>query len=178
MTGVCDASVCTPVSGLPWWLSGKESACQRERRGFDPWVRMIPWRRRWRHTLVLVPGGSRGQRSLAGYSPWGHDSAAKAPQQLARPCFPVSAEGAETQQRHPGSKQPPAGARMSVSNSALQQCQGSLEKRPTLGLEEGKFQRISSLRSHRKVRKGQRAASTSQKRDPPPEGPRLEPFQQ
>ena len=22
--------------GLPWWLSGKESACQRRRFGFDP----------------------------------------------------------------------------------------------------------------------------------------------
>jgi len=27
--------------GLPWWLSGKESACQyrrHRRRGFDPWA--------------------------------------------------------------------------------------------------------------------------------------------
>ena len=24
------------------WLSGKESACQERRRGFDPWVRKIP----------------------------------------------------------------------------------------------------------------------------------------
>ena len=23
---------------LPWWLSGKESACQCSRSGFDPWV--------------------------------------------------------------------------------------------------------------------------------------------
>ena len=28
--------------GLPWWLRGKESACQCRRRGFDPWVRKIP----------------------------------------------------------------------------------------------------------------------------------------
>ena len=36
--------------GLPRWLSGKESTCQcrREKRlGFNPWVRKIPWRRRW-----------------------------------------------------------------------------------------------------------------------------------
>ena len=26
--------------GLPWWLSGKESACRRP--GFDPWSRKIP----------------------------------------------------------------------------------------------------------------------------------------
>ena len=32
---------------LPWWLSGKESACQCRRLKFDPWVRKIPWRREW-----------------------------------------------------------------------------------------------------------------------------------
>ena len=25
--------------GLPWWLSGKESACQCRRHGYDPWSR-------------------------------------------------------------------------------------------------------------------------------------------
>ena len=30
---------------LPSWLSGKESACQCRRHGFDPWVGKIPWRR-------------------------------------------------------------------------------------------------------------------------------------
>ena len=28
---------------LPWWLGGKESACQCSRSGFDPWVSKIPW---------------------------------------------------------------------------------------------------------------------------------------
>ena len=27
--------------GLPWWLSGKESACQCKRHGCDPWSEMI-----------------------------------------------------------------------------------------------------------------------------------------
>ena len=27
---------------LPWWLSGKEFACQRGRHGFDPWSGKIP----------------------------------------------------------------------------------------------------------------------------------------
>ena len=31
---------------LPWWVSGKESACQCRRRGFNPWVGKIPWRRK------------------------------------------------------------------------------------------------------------------------------------
>ena len=30
------------ISGLPWWLSGKESSCQGRRHGFDPWSGEIP----------------------------------------------------------------------------------------------------------------------------------------
>ena len=30
------------------------------------------WRRKWQPTPVLMPGESHGQRSLVGYSPWGH----------------------------------------------------------------------------------------------------------
>ena len=59
----------------PGWFSGKESACQCRRRrrcGFDPWVRTIPWRRKWQPTPVLLLGKSHGQRSLVGYSACGH----------------------------------------------------------------------------------------------------------
>ncbi|CAM9218889.1 unnamed protein product [Rangifer tarandus platyrhynchus] len=38
--------------------TGKESACQFRRRGFDPWVRNISWRRTWQPTPVLLPGES------------------------------------------------------------------------------------------------------------------------
>ena len=58
--------------GLPWCSAGKEPACQcrrHKRRGFNPWVRKIPWRRAWQPTLVVLPGEFHGQRSLAGYSP-------------------------------------------------------------------------------------------------------------
>ena len=58
--------------GLSWWLRGEESACQCRRRGLDPWVKKSPWRRKWQPTPVFVPGKSYGQRSLAGYSLWGH----------------------------------------------------------------------------------------------------------
>ena len=34
--------------------------------------REVPWRRKWQSTPVLLPGKSHGQRSLVGYSPWGH----------------------------------------------------------------------------------------------------------
>ena len=32
----------TSFWGLPWWLSGKESACQCRRHRFDPWSGKIP----------------------------------------------------------------------------------------------------------------------------------------
>jgi len=35
-------------------------------------VGKTPWRRKWQPTPVFLPGKSYGQRSLAGYSPWGH----------------------------------------------------------------------------------------------------------
>ena len=38
---------------------------------FDPWVGKIPWKRKWQPTPVFLPRKFRGQRSLAGYSPWG-----------------------------------------------------------------------------------------------------------
>ena len=62
----------TLLWGLPRWLRGKESACQSRRCGFDPWVEKIPWRRKWQPTPVFLPGESHRQRSLVGYSPWGH----------------------------------------------------------------------------------------------------------
>ena len=32
----------------------------------------IPWRRAWQPSPIFLPGESHGQRSLAGYGPWGH----------------------------------------------------------------------------------------------------------
>ena len=40
--------------------------------GFNPWVGKIPWRKEWQPTPVSLPGESHEQRSLMGYSPWGH----------------------------------------------------------------------------------------------------------
>ena len=37
---------------VPWWLSGKESACQCRRHEFDPWVRKILRRRKWKHCSI------------------------------------------------------------------------------------------------------------------------------
>ena len=48
--------------GLPWWLSGKEPASQCRRLRFDPWVRKMPWRRKWKLTPVFLTGEFHGQR--------------------------------------------------------------------------------------------------------------------
>ena len=32
----------------------------------------IPWRRKWQHTPVFLPGESHGQGNLVGYIPWDH----------------------------------------------------------------------------------------------------------
>ena len=54
--------------------SGSKSVClQCWRPGLDPRVGKSPWRRQWQPTPVFfLPGKSHGQRSLVGYSPWGH----------------------------------------------------------------------------------------------------------
>ena len=61
---------------LPEFLSGgsdgKESTCNVEDLAmFNPWLRKIPWRKERLPTPVSLPGELHGQRSLAGYSPWG-----------------------------------------------------------------------------------------------------------
>ena len=45
---------------LPWWLSGKRICLQCRRPGFNPWVRKIPWRRKWQPTPVFLPGEFHG----------------------------------------------------------------------------------------------------------------------
>ena len=56
------------------WYSGKESACQCrrcQRRGFDPWVRKIPWKRNGNPLQYPCLENPHGHRNLAGYSPRG-----------------------------------------------------------------------------------------------------------
>ena len=58
--------------GFPGGASGEEPACQcrrHKRHGLSVWVRKIPWRKVQQPTPVFLPGQSRGQRSLADYSP-------------------------------------------------------------------------------------------------------------
>ena len=38
---------------------------------FHPWVGKTPWKRKWKHPPVFLPGKSYGQGSLEGCSSWG-----------------------------------------------------------------------------------------------------------
>ena len=58
-----------------WDFPGDSAAKnRREAQGtkFNPWVKKIPQRRKWRPTPIFLPGKSHGQRSPSGYSLWGH----------------------------------------------------------------------------------------------------------
>ena len=69
----CSAFFTLPlVKCFPGGSDGKASAYNVGRPRFNPWVRKIPWRRKWHPTPVLLPGKSHGLRSLVGYRPWGH----------------------------------------------------------------------------------------------------------
>ena len=61
--------------GLLRWCGSKKNpsakAGDARNSGSNPGSRRLPWRRKWQPTLVFLPGKSHGQRSLAGYSPWG-----------------------------------------------------------------------------------------------------------
>ena len=79
--------------GLPGTSTGKESACNAGDPSSIPglkrspgegvvyalqysWASLvvgkIPWRKAWQPTPGYLPGEPHGQRSLVGYSPWGH----------------------------------------------------------------------------------------------------------
>ena len=71
-------------SNFPGGSEDKESACNAGRRRFNPWVRKIPWWRKWQPTPVFLLGESSGQRSLVGYTVCGiprvrHNLATKPP---------------------------------------------------------------------------------------------------
>ena len=64
------------LKGFPGGSDSKESARNKGDPGLilglggSPGER-IPWRKEWQPTPVPLPGESHGQRSLAGYYPWG-----------------------------------------------------------------------------------------------------------
>ena len=53
------------IGGFLGGASSKKSTCQCRRRGFNPWVRKMPWRRKWQPTPAFLPREPHGQRSLS-----------------------------------------------------------------------------------------------------------------
>ena len=66
----CPLQIFHQYSRVPRWHSGKESTCWCKRRGSNPWVRKIPWRRTWQPTPVFLPGKFPWTEEPVGYSPW------------------------------------------------------------------------------------------------------------
>ena len=65
--------LCCPLEH-PRWLRSKESACQNagdaRDMGLTPWIRKIPWSRKYQPAAVFLPGKFHGQKSLAVFSTW------------------------------------------------------------------------------------------------------------
>ena len=64
------ASQVAPVVKKPPASAGRHKRCE-----FNPWVWKTHWRRTWQPIPVFLPGKPRGQRSLAGNSPWAYKRA-------------------------------------------------------------------------------------------------------
>ena len=54
------------ASQVPLLVKNPLSCRTHRRHGFNPWVRKIPWRRKWQPTPVFLPGESHGQRKPGG----------------------------------------------------------------------------------------------------------------
>ena len=57
--------------GPPWWLSGKEFACNAEDDSSVSGLRRSPGEENATHSSILALE-IKGQRSLTNYSPWDH----------------------------------------------------------------------------------------------------------
>ena len=80
----CMAARGMPASFIPHRKSVLGAGCQfqfkqhyhvvrgRHQSPFSDIKKILNWRRKWQPTPVFLTGKFRGQRSLAGYSPWGH----------------------------------------------------------------------------------------------------------
>ena len=71
LVGKGDAQKKHVLAKLPWWVSGEEPPANAGDTGSIPGLRRSPGVGKWQPTPVLLPGKSRGQRSLAGCGPPG-----------------------------------------------------------------------------------------------------------
>ena len=68
----------TLASKIPWMEEPGGLQSMGSPRVGHNWATLLSpftsmhWRRKWQPTPAFLPGESHGQRSLVGYSPWGH----------------------------------------------------------------------------------------------------------
>ena len=67
---ICKTGILTGLMGLPRWFSGKESSCNEEMQ-VQSLDQEDPLEKEMAAHFSILAGKSNGQRSLAGYSPWG-----------------------------------------------------------------------------------------------------------
>ena len=60
-----EKGLCTLPGGA--WQRIRLLMQETQEVGFSPWVRKIPWKRKWQPTPVFLPGKFCGQKILAGY---------------------------------------------------------------------------------------------------------------
>ena len=77
---------------------------------FSPWIRKIPWRRKWQPTPVFSPGESHGMRNLVGYSPQSHKESDVTEQSTHSICFRLKiSQSFPLTSPHPSTGQVPFG---------------------------------------------------------------------
>ena len=81
----------TTCLSFPGGSDGKESACIAGAMGSIPGLGRSPGGRKWQPPPVFLPEKSHGQRSLVGYSPWGHRELDMTEQLSAGHCHVLSA---------------------------------------------------------------------------------------
>ena len=59
------------ASQVVQWVRTPPAMQETQEMRVQSLVRKIPWGRAWHPTPVFLPEEPHGQRSLAGYSPWG-----------------------------------------------------------------------------------------------------------
>ena len=63
----CEVLTALVITQAVLGVKNPPAAGDTRERGLNPWVRKIPWRRKWQPTPVSLPGKSHGQRSLVDY---------------------------------------------------------------------------------------------------------------
>ena len=67
---ICKVGILTGLMGFPRWFSGKESSCNEETQ-VQSLDQEDPLEKEMATHCSVLAGKSHGQKSLAGYSPWG-----------------------------------------------------------------------------------------------------------